>query len=137
MAWPGVPSGTLPPPPLDKKTYEIMEHLRSMQNVQAEQSRRLDEQAYRLHQLEIKDIQSNRFENQRYLWGPGAVGSLPSKGLPGLGFEVFSPFEEKEKEQVQKESNDAPLTSGIPIKTWLTVVNVRMENTIESDIDNL
>jgi phosphoglycerate dehydrogenase-like enzyme len=107
MAWPGVPSANLPSssslattsPSMDMKMYEVMEHLRSMQNVQAEQSRRLDEQSYRLHQLEMKDMSSHRLENQRYLWGPGAVGSTPSKALSGLGFEVFSPVKEKEKEK--------------------------------------
>jgi len=77
--------------------YELTEHLRSMQIVQAEQSRRLDEQSYRIHQLEMKDFQTNRLESQRYLWGPGAVGSSSTttatttvKPLTGLGFEVFS-----------------------------------------------
>src|SRR5271155_1097488 len=116
MAWPGLPSQhTLPilsslsslstPPagqPMDMKLYELTEHLRSMQLVQAEQSRRLDEQSYRLHQLEMKEVQTNRLENQRYLWGLGAVGSSApaSKGLPGLGFDVFSSVaKEKEGEQ--------------------------------------
>jgi len=117
MAWPGLPTQhTLPglsssipslSNPLaghsaDMKMYELTEHLRSMQLVQAEQSRRLDEQSYRLHQLEMKEAQTNRLENQRYLWGLGAVGSSApvSKGLPGLGFDVFSSVEkEKEGEQ--------------------------------------
>jgi hypothetical protein len=88
------------------KMYELTEHLRSMQIVQAEQSRRLDEQSWRLHQLEMKELQTNRFESQRYLWGPGAVGSsqsqtqAPTKGLTGLGFEVFSSTaKEKEKDE--------------------------------------
>jgi hypothetical protein len=93
------------------KMYEMMETVRSMQIVQAEQSRRLDEQSLRLHQLEVKDTQNNRFESQRYLWGPGAVGSPPSRGLQGLGFEVFSPPKEKERVQVEMPV-DVPGTSG-------------------------
>jgi len=112
MAWPGVPSGTLPPPPLDMRIYEVMEHMRSMQIVQAEQSRRLDEQSYRIQQLEMKDVQTSRFESQRYLWGPGAVGSAPSRGLPGLGCEVFSPGKKKTVE-LPMESNMTHSTSGI------------------------
>ena len=89
--------------PMDMKMYELTEHLRSMQIVQAEQSRRLDEQSYRIHQLEMKDFQTNRLESQRYLWGPGAVGSTPP--LTGLGFEVFSTGKEKvmESRDVQEE----------------------------------
>jgi hypothetical protein len=106
MAWPGVPSGNLPSlpslssgsQPIDMKMFELTEQIRSMQIVQAEQSRRLDEQSYRLHQLEMKDLQTNRLESQRYLWGPGAVGTTPSKPLTGLGFEVFSPVKEKHRE---------------------------------------
>ena len=108
MAWQGLPSTTTfssssVSSTQDMKMYELTEHLRSMQIVQAEQSRRLDEQSWRLHQLEMKELQTNRFESQRYLWGPGAVGSSQSqtqaatKGLTGLGFEVFSsPAKEKE-----------------------------------------
>src|SRR5277367_4575147 len=109
MAWPGLPSSSLPPPPsistsqpMDMKMYELTEHLRSMQIVQAEQSRRLDEQSYRIHQLEMKDFQTNRLESQRYLWGPGAVGSSNTsttvKPLTGLGFEVFSGGKDKTTE---------------------------------------
>src|SRR5256885_14762605 len=132
MAWPGIPNpasigaGSLSPPTgaMDMKMYEMMEHLRTVQIVQAEQSRRLDDQAYRLHQLEARENNNNaqinreRLESQRYLWGPGAVGSVlgtpgtlgtPTigmgiglgggtngasgrglSGLPGLGFEVFA-----------------------------------------------
>ena len=92
--------------PMDMKMYELTEHLRSMQIVQAEQSRRLDEQSYRIHQLEMKDFQTSRLESQRYLWGPGAVGSTPPvKSLTGLGFEVFSTGKEKvmETRNVQEE----------------------------------
>jgi hypothetical protein len=85
---------------MDMKMYELTEQLRSMQIVQAEQSRRLDEQSYRLRQLEMKDLQTNRLESQRYLWGPGAVGNAPSKTLSGLGYEVFPPTKEKENEVV-------------------------------------
>jgi hypothetical protein len=94
---------------MDMKMYEMMEHVRSMQIVQAEQSRRLDEQSYRIQQLEIKDTQSSRFENQRYLWGPGAVGSTSSRSLPGLGFEIFPSVKETvmEKEQgKRREENE-------------------------------
>jgi hypothetical protein len=89
----------------------MMEHMRSMQVVQAEQSRRLDEQSYRIQQMEMKDLQTSRFESQRYLWGPGAVGSAPSRGLAGLGFEVFSPGKQKTVE-LPMESNKAHSTSG-------------------------
>jgi hypothetical protein len=119
---------------MDMKMYEMMEHLRTVQIVQAEQSRRLDDQAYRLNQLEMTNnsnsyAQANRFESQRYLWGPGAIGgsiggslagtpaigtgmglgmglgtagssSRGLAGLPGLGFEVFTPSSpRKEKHQ--------------------------------------
>ena len=100
MAWPGVPSPmSTSHQPMDMKMYELTEHLRSLQIVQAEQSRRLDEQSYRIRQLEMKDFQTNRFESQRYLWGPGAVGSAhTAKPLTGLGFQVFSDAgKEKEK----------------------------------------
>lgn len=142
MAWPGIPNTTSiaagplspPTPSMDMKMYEMMEHLRTVQIVQAEQSRRLDDQAYRLHQLEARDnnntaqINRERLESQRYLWGPGAVGSIlgttgtlgtPAigmgigsgggtngvsgrglSGLPGLGFEVFASSPQgKEKKQ--------------------------------------
>lgn len=113
MAWQGLPSTTtLPlstvPSTQDMKMYELTEHLRSMQIVQAEQSRRLDEQSWRLHQLEMKELQTNRLESQRYLWGHGAVGTsqsqmqAPTKGLAGLGFEVFPPTaKEKEMDELQ------------------------------------
>ena len=129
MAWPGIPNtasiaaGPLSPATvsMDMKMYEMIEHLRTVQIVQAEQSRRLDDQAYRLHQLEARENNINareRLESQRYLWGPGAVGSVLGRpgtlgtpairmgiglgggtngasgrglnGLPGLGFEVFA-----------------------------------------------
>ena len=108
MAWPVMPSGNLPSlssSTMDMKMYEMTEHFRSLQIVQAEQSRRLDEQSYRLHQLEMKDIQTNRFESQRYLWGPGAVGdNTRSKPLSGLGFEVF-PHAVKEKQNAEGQVN--------------------------------
>jgi hypothetical protein len=91
---------------MDMKMYEMMEHVRSMQIVQAEQSRRLDEQSYRIQQLEIKDMQSSRLENQRYLWGPGAVGSTSSRSLPGLGFEIFPSVKEAVTEKVQEKGRD-------------------------------
>jgi len=95
--------------------YELTEHLRSMQIVQAEQSRRLDEQSYRIHQLEMKDFQTNRLESQRYLWGPGAVGSTPAvKPLTGLGFEIFSTGKEK-----RKESNDVQEERAVMIGMFL------------------
>ena len=122
MAWQSLPSTTTLPSSTasstqDMKMYELTEHLRSMQIVQAEQSRRLDEQSWRLHQLEMKDLQTNRFESQRYLWGLGAVGTSqiqtqPStKGLTGLGFEVFSPVA-KEKEM---DEHQLPQLNGIII----------------------
>jgi hypothetical protein len=91
---------------MDMKMYEMMEHVRSMQIVQAEQSRRLDEQSYRIQQLEVKDMQSSRFENQRYLWGPGAVGSTSSRSLPGLGFEIFPSVKETVMEKVQEKGRE-------------------------------
>jgi len=91
------------------KLYELTEHLRSLQIVQAEQSRRLDEQASRIHQLEMKDLQSNRFESQRYLWGAvgtNSAGAPPSgsKVLSGLGFDVFSPVQNEVKEKASSET---------------------------------
>lgn len=89
MAWPGLPLSTatpreshsgLSPPSMDMKMYEMMEHLRTVQIVQQEQSRRLDDQAYRLSQLEressVRDSmgQASRLESQRYLWAPGPIG---------------------------------------------------------------
>lgn len=108
MAWPGVPSSSpfIQSQIMDMKMYEMTEHVRSMQIVQAEQSRRLDEQAYRIQQLELKDSQTSRFENQRYLWGPGAVGSTSSRSLPGLGFEVFPPIKGMTKEKVQEKEKE-------------------------------
>src|SRR6266496_3681905 len=144
MAWQGLPSSiTLPSSTVsatqDMKMYELTEHLRSMQIVQAEQSRRLDEQSWRLHQLEMKELQTNRFESQRYLWGPGAVGSqsqsqtsATTKGLTGLGFEVFSPtVKDKEIDQQQ-----LPNLNGLNIIGLLLIVE-RSENAIEADIDHL
>jgi hypothetical protein len=91
------------------KLYELTEHLRSLQIVQAEQSRRLDEQASRIHQLEMKDLQSNRFESQRYLWGAvgtNAAAGAPagSKALSGLGFDVFSPVQNGVREKASSET---------------------------------
>jgi hypothetical protein len=108
MAWPGVPSSSpfIQSQIMDMKMYEMTEHVRSMQIVQAEQSRRLDEQSYRIQQLEMKDAQTSRFENQRYLWGPGAVGSTTSRGLPGLGFEVFPSVKGMREENVQEKRNE-------------------------------
>jgi hypothetical protein len=102
---------------MDMKIFEVMEHLRSMQNVQAEQSRRLDEQSYRLHQLEMKDLKTSQLESQRYLWGPGAVGSAPPKGLTGLGFEVFSQTRDKEKDLPLSPRTDEPPSTGIYVLT--------------------
>jgi hypothetical protein len=54
----------------------------------------------------MKEFQTSRLESQRYLWGPGAVGSTPAvKPLTGLGFEVFSTGKEKvmESRDVQDE----------------------------------
>jgi len=151
MAWPTVPlSRSIPsssttahsapsPPSMDMKMYEMMEHLRTVQIVQAEQSRRLDDQAFRLSQLEMNQggrfgngdgrsqaaLQGGlgRLESQRYLWGPGAIGSASGTpgggakmglgmdmgmertrggGLPGLGFEVFS----SSPSMVSKEKNE-------------------------------
>lgn len=98
MAWTGVPSSSLTSPQsTDMRVYELTQQLRSMQIVQAEQARRLDEQSYRLHQLEMKEMQVQKLESQRYLWGPGAVGETSGRALTGLGFEVFSPNKEKEE----------------------------------------
>jgi len=98
MAWTGVPSSSLTAPQsTDMRVYELTQQLRSMQIVQAEQARRLDEQSYRLHQLEMKEMQVQKLESQRYLWGPGAVGETSGRALTGLGFEVFSPNKEKEE----------------------------------------
>jgi hypothetical protein len=91
---------------MDMKMYEMTEHVRSMQIVQAEQSRRLDEQSYRIQQLEMKDAQTSRLETQRYLWGPGAVGSTTSRGLPGLGFEVFPSGKGTGEEKVQEKRKE-------------------------------
>src|SRR5271163_4337995 len=107
-AWPA--PALAPSSSTDMKLYEMTEHLRSMQNVQAEQSRRLDEQASRIHQLEMKDLQSNRFESQRYLWG--AVGTNAGAGAPlagskvlsGLGFDVFSPVQNEVQEKASSET---------------------------------
>jgi hypothetical protein len=128
MAWPGLHPPRLPPSSssstMDMKMYEMTEHLRSIQIVQAEQSRRLDEQSYRLHQLEMKELQTNRFESQRYLWGPGAVGDNnnnhnppSSKTLSGLGFEVFSPsVKEKQSEEGLSIKKEEITTNGISCK---------------------
>jgi hypothetical protein len=108
-AWP--PSALAPSSSTDMKLYELTEHLRSMQIVQAEQSRRLDEQASRIHQLEMKDLQSNRFESQRYLWGAvgtntgaGVAPPAGSKVLSGLGFDVFSPVQNEVKAKASSET---------------------------------
>jgi len=101
------------------KLFELTEHLRSMQIVQAEQSRRLDEQASRLHQLEMKDLQSNRFESQRHLWG--AVGTSTSLGpasgrnvLAGLGFDVFSPVRGEVKEKASSDALHLAMGTHVP-----------------------
>lgn len=132
MAWPGLPPPNLPSSSsssskMDMKMYEMTEHLRSIQIVQAEQSRRLDEQSYRLHQLEMKELQTNRFESQRYLWAPGAVGDCnnhnpsSSKTLSGLGFEVFSPsVKEKQSEEGLSIKKEEITTNGMSCKyAWL------------------
>jgi hypothetical protein len=109
----------------DMKLYELTEHLRSMQMVQAEQSRRLDEQASRIHQLEMKDLQSNRFESQRYLWGavgtagPASSMSSGSKLLSGLGFDAFSPVPNEVKDKANSETlhlaaESHPSNGGLP-----------------------
>src|SRR5208282_1684015 len=128
MAWPGLPPPNLPSSSsssstMDMKMYEMTEHLRSIQIVQAEQSRRLDEQSYRLHQLEMKELQTNRFESQRYLWGPGAVGynnnhnPPSSKTLSGLGFEIFSPtVKEKQSEEGLTIKKEEITTNGMSCK---------------------
>ena len=119
MAWPGIPSNPILPTPssMEMKMYELTEHVRSMQIVQAEQSRRLDEQSYRLHQLEMKDLLTNRFENQRYLWGPGAVGDNgpSSKTLTGLGFEVFSGAGRENRHEEKRIEMEQSSTNGIII----------------------
>ena len=103
--------------------FEVMEHLRLMQNIQAEQSRRLDEQSYRLHQLEMKDLQSCRLENQRYLWeGSSATGGAQSGGgFSGLGFEVITPATQKQKE---KDSQD-PIHPAEPPKNGYSILSNR------------
>jgi len=77
----------------DMRLYELSQQLRSMQLIQAEQSRRLDEQGYRIHQLEMKDLAGQQLESQRHIWGVGNIGdpSCGARGLNGLGFDVFSP----------------------------------------------
>ena len=119
MAWPGIPSAStisgISSSSQDMKLYELSERLRSMQIVQAEQSRRLDEQSYRLYQLEMKDLQTNRIESQRCLWGAVGSGSgnnqTPplSKTLTGLAFEVFSPSKDKEEGQIIIKSGPFPM----------------------------
>ena len=90
--------------------YELMEHIRSIQIVQAEQSRRLDEQAYRIRQLEMKELQASRFESQRYLWGPGAVGSTPTNGL---GFDAFASTRKAKECENQVTTQESNIANGM------------------------
>lgn len=57
----------------------------------------------------MKDLQSNRYESQRYLWGAVGTNAGPappagSKGLSGLGFDVFSPAQNEVKEKASSET---------------------------------
>jgi hypothetical protein len=124
MSWPSIlPQGQA----ADMRLYEVSQQLRSMQLVQAEQSRRLDEQGYRIHQLEMKDLAGQKLETQRYIWGPGNVGDPSgSRGLNGLGFEVF-PSPSKER-QVKLERSE---------KTSVKSMFLENRNAIEEELDSL
>jgi hypothetical protein len=63
----------------------------------------------------MKDLLTNRFESQRYLWGPGAVGDNgpSSKTLTGLGFEVFSAAGKDNKHEERRIEIEQSSTNGI------------------------
>src|SRR5579862_2384541 len=132
MSW----SSTLPQgQSTDMRLYELTQQLRAMQLVQAEQSRRLDEQGYRIHQLEMKDLAGQKLETQRYIWGPGIVGES-SRGLSGLGFEVFSPS--KEKEEIKFAGDEKIIAKGyIPSFETKLTRDYGSGNAIETEVDTL